>query len=212
MIVTAALAIKGAFGAGEIIAKLRISTCRGVEGSREGLEGGFAEMVVVASADAIDMNGHRSGAGNRPEEFAGQRKVHALRTVGGLPVDLDDRHRAAGEIQHGADLGLVHRYVGVTVTVDAALIANGFRQGFADHDPGIFHRVVLVDVQVAFAMNLEVKAAVHREGGQHVIKETNAGVYVDLTGSIEVQLDLDVGLFGFAFSGRDTCSHERLLY
>jgi hypothetical protein len=53
---------------------------------------------------------------------------------------------------------------------------------------------VLIDIQIAFAGEVEVEGAVTRKELQHVIEETNAGGDFVLTATFNRQLDTDARL------------------
>jgi hypothetical protein len=58
--------------------------------------------------------------------------------------------------------------------------------------------VVPVNVQVSYAMNVEVNQAVARDLVEHVVKKANAGRQLGLAGTVEVELDGDFGFGGVA--------------
>ncbi len=65
---------------------------------------------------------------------------------------VDDVGGAAAEIDGGEAEGLVHGHEEVAGAQNAALVAEGFVEGFAERDADVFDGVVLVDVEVAFAV------------------------------------------------------------
>ena len=104
---------------------------------------------------------------------------------------------------------LVHRDERVAEPADALLVAQCLTERLAEHDRGVLHRVVRLDVDVARGVHAEVEAGVAAERGQHVVEERHAGGDVDDAGAVEVELDDDVGLLGLAFdpgaAGRRGC-------
>ena len=67
-----------------------------------------------------------------------------------LALEVCSEHaiRAAGEIQRGLRQTFVHRQC-KPITRDAAFIAQSLTQGLSQGQRRIFHRVVLVNVQIA---------------------------------------------------------------
>ena len=86
--------------------------------------------------------------------------------------------RASAEIDRGDPQGLVHRHQKISGAQNAALVAQGSIEGLAQSDADIFDGVVLIDVEIAVALQFKIEAAVMREQFQHVIEEANAGNFV----------------------------------
>jgi len=71
-------------------------------------------------------------------------------------------------------------------------------QGLAEGNADVFHRVVTVNMKVAFGMDIEVDQAVAGDLVEHVVKKTNAGVQPGLARAVQIDLDRDPGLGGVA--------------
>ncbi len=106
---------------------------------------------------------------------------HWCRQPGGATVD----HR----------LHLVHRQHETEAT-DAALAAKGLAQRLTQGQPDVFHRVVIVNVQIAAHFELEPKTCVGRYLIQHVIKEADAGGDLVAAALVEIHRHLNAGLLG----------------
>ena len=98
---------------------------------------------------------------------------------------IDDGVRPAAQIDRRDAERLVHRHHEVSRAVDTAPIAERPRDGLAERDAEIFHRVMLIHVEVAVGLHAQVECAVPREQLQHVIEETDAGA--DLIPSLAVE-------------------------
>ncbi|MNG77301.1 hypothetical protein D3C79_358470 [compost metagenome] len=94
-------------------------------------------------------------------------------------------------------LHLVHRQHEAEAA-DPALVAKGLAQGLTQGQPDIFHRVVIVDVQIAADLQLEAKARVGGYLIQHVIEEADAGGDLVAAALVQVHCHLDTGLLGVA--------------
>jgi hypothetical protein len=93
---------------------------------------------------------------------------------------------------------LVHHQRKGAVAPDAALVAERFGQGLAQCDAHILHRVVVVDVQIARGRDRQVDQGVARQLIEHVVEEAHAGLVGINPCPVEVYLDGNLGLRGFA--------------
>ena len=113
---------------------------------------------------------------------------------------VEHEERPAAEIDRYLDVRLVHRQQ-EPVTLDAALVAERALQRLAEGERAVFHSVMLVDVQIARARQLQREAAVLRDLLQHVIEEADAGGDTNRRLVIQPDLDVDVGFLGFPSDG-----------
>jgi hypothetical protein len=65
-------------------------------------------------------------------------------------------------------------------------------QGFAHDDANILHRMVLVDIDIAFGLNGQIEEAVLGQQFQHVIEESNPCVDLSLPIAIQRPFDRDI--------------------
>ncbi len=70
----------------------------------------------------------------------------------GADLGVDGVSGAAAEVDCGDGEGFVHGHEEVSGAEDAALVAEGAVEGFAERDADVFDGVVLVDVEVAGAL------------------------------------------------------------
>ena len=68
----------------------------------------------------------------------------------------------------------------------------------AQHNTGIFYRVMGVYLQVSLHRQLQPKAAVHRKSGKHVIKKTVAGGHGHFP-AVQTQGGRNLGFFRISF-------------
>ena len=107
--------------------------------------------------------------------------------------------RGAAAQVHGRNReGLVHRHEEVAGAKDAALVAKSAIEGLAESDAHIFNRVMLIDVEVAIALEFEIEGAVTREEFEHVIEEANARRDFVLTTAFDREFDSDACFRGVA--------------
>ena len=67
-----------------------------------------------------------------------------------------------------------------------------------EHNPGVLHHVVIIDVDVAGCFDLQIKQAVLGKERQHVIEERDTSVDYGHTSAIDIQLYFDLRLFSRA--------------
>src|SRR5579871_887343 len=83
---------------------------------------------------------------------------------------LPDKVRPSRKIERYLRLRLIHRQH-KPIARNAALVLERLTQGCPERERTILDRVMLIDTQIAPAVELERKAAVLRELLQHVIEE-----------------------------------------
>jgi hypothetical protein len=81
----------------------------------------------------------------------------------------------------------------VAITSNASFITNRFSKSLAQGDANIFHGVVIIDMGVAFGYNLEVNHSMASNLVKHMVQKGDARGQFSLTGSIQVNGDLDFG-------------------
>ena len=91
-------------------------------------------------------------------------------------LHVEDKRRAAGEVDRDLREALVHRHDRPAVAVDAALVAERLFERLAEDDADVFDGVVRVDLQIALGVDVQIDQAVAREQVEHVIEEPDAGV------------------------------------
>lgn len=96
------------------------------------------------------------------------------------------------EINRGGHQRFVHWQGKVAVTKDAAFITNGFCKCLPQANANILDGVMLVDVEIAFGLNLEVEQTVLGKQLQHVVKEPDSRLNRGTTLSVQIQIQLDL--------------------
>ena len=114
--------------------------------------------------------------------------------------------RPAAQVDRRDGQRLVHRHHEVAGAIDAALVADGRQHRFAERDAGVFDGVMLIDVEIAGGLDLEIEAAVPRHQVQHVIEKADAGAVLVLALAVERQRDLDLRFGGAPIDYRAACA------
>lgn len=72
------------------------------------------------------------------------------------------------------------------IAANTLLRADGPRKGLTNGDADVFHRVVGINFEVAFGLNLEVDKAMPSDLIEHVVKKGDARIKVFFARSIEI--------------------------
>ncbi len=130
---------------------------------------------------------------------------HQLCIVGAHPLGRDfqpiGQMGPPREIQGHLDQRFIQWGQKMAEPHDPLAIAQRHAQRHAQGNPYIFIRVVVVDVDVARRMDIQVKQAVGSDLVQHVVEEGDAGVDIALARTIEADRYGDIGFARFAVDG-----------
>jgi hypothetical protein len=187
----------------------RINLRRHPHGAREGFKCGLNNMVGIDAVELADVQGHLGVVDHSDKEFA-----HQLGVIGADAL--------SGNLQAVAQVGATREVEGdlhqrfiqgrneVTEADDAFTIAQCLRQGHPERNPDIFIGVVVVDVDVACGLDVEVKQTMGGDLVQHVIEEGDACVDIALACAIEADRGGDIGFAGFAVDGGAAAGGESM--
>ena len=98
----------------------------------------------------------------------------------------------------------------MAVTANAFLVANGLAECLTHRDTNVFHRMVIVDFQVALALDVQVDQPVPGDLVEHVLKERHADIKSGLSGAIQVDRGFDLGFQSIALDVSLTFGHHQL--
>src|SRR6267378_3048539 len=105
-------------------------------------------------------------------------------------------HHAKGppaEIDGGGGECFVHGHEEISGAQDAAFRTESFLHGFSERNSDVFDGVMLVHVEIAAGLRMQIKCAMPGDEFQHVVKEANACGNAGFSAAIEIQLQADVG-------------------
>src|SRR4051794_17857141 len=174
----------------------RVAQCQ-----RQGFERGLGAVVVVLAAQHVDVERHPAGDGERLEEV-GQVLGRDLADHLAPEAEAHLGPGPAREVDHGPRQRLVERRVGVAETADAATVAERSVERLAERQRAVLGGVVVVDLEVALAGQLEVEPGVLGQAGQHVVEEAEPGLDLRPAVAVEGEADADRGLVGAPLDGR----------
>ena len=92
-------------------------------------------------------------------------------------------------------LHLIHRQYKAEPP-DTALVTQCLFESFSQRQADIFHRVVIIDMQVTVDLQLQAEAGMSRDLIQNVIKKTDPGVDLIATPQLKLQLGDRVTVVG----------------
>ena len=95
----------------------------------------------------------------------------------------------------------------VAVAPDAPFVAERLDERLAERDTAVLDRVVGVDMEVAFAAELQVADRMLGERREHVVEESDAGLHIGLALAVDGQGQGDVRLGCGASDGRGAQNH-----
>src|SRR5262245_34273796 len=153
--------------------------------------------MLVAPVKDLDVQVELAMLGERMPEMLGQLDGKRPDSVARVP-DFINEVRAARQIDHGAGQRLVHRRVSRAVALYAFFVAERFGERPAQTDRRVLDRMAVINLQIALARDFEVEKPVAREQVEHVVEERNAGRDCAFSLPVEVELEMDVSLFGRA--------------
>ena len=128
-------------------------------------------MVAVKAVLFVNMQRDAAMGRQGLEEFAHQFGVKTADLLR-RKVQVADQIGAGRQIKRAGDLGVIHRQSKVAIAPDALFVAQGLGQGLANRDAHIFDRVVIVDVQISFAVKSDVKATMLGQLRKNVIEKS----------------------------------------
>ena len=172
----------------------------------QGLEAAFDNMVVVCTVEVFNMQ-RDTGAGRKAVEpmfnqlgipFAKAR--HAKR-------HLPHKIGAPRNIERTAGQRLVHRRISRAITRDATFIAKRLQNGLANRDARVFGCMVLINMQVAHRLDLQVNERMSGQLLKHMVEKTDACGHFIHTSAVKVHLNIN-GRFVRLATDR-ACTHGR---
>jgi hypothetical protein len=112
-------------------------------------------------------------------------------------LGLKNEKRTAAEIERNGRKRFVHRERKMSITTDAAFIAQRIAHGLAQANADVLDRVVLIDIQIANGVEREIERGVFGQKREHVVEKPDAGGDLRRSAAVEVQFELNVGFSRF---------------
>ena len=188
---------KRPLGRGDGIRLAHVDLDRLPQSTRQGLVAALDDMVIVRPIQIFDMQRDAS---------AGCKAMKPVLDKLGIPFaqtrhrqrNLPHKIRPPRNIECAARQSLVHRRVGAAITRDPAFIAERLQNRFADRNAGVFGGVMLVDMQVANRLHLQIDERMPRQLLKHMVEKANAGRNLVHAAAVEIDFDIDRRFVGLA--------------
>jgi len=165
-----------------------------------GFEDGFGDVMTVGAMVQHQVQVHQSVAGNSRPEFLNQLRIEVTDLFRQELDPIHKRHSPA-EIYGGCYERFFHRKCEMPVATDPRLVTDGLIQGSAKTNANVFHCMVLINVQIARRLDVQIKQSMSSEQRQHVIKETDASGNLRFSTAIEIDRQLNLSFSRVAFDG-----------
>jgi hypothetical protein len=111
---------------------------------------------------------------------------------------IDNRRSAPTEINRGKTERFVHRHDKVTGAQNTAAISESLVKDLAQSDADVFHRVVLIHIQVADRGEFQIESAMPRKQFHHVVEKTDSGGDFIFAATFDGERNPNLRLRGFA--------------
>ena len=219
---------KFSLGARQPPGDARVVPTRGVRRARERLEQRLDDVMRLVAVKQFQVQIAAGLVGKGLEKLAREAEPERARSVlvffrvadfflREMIHPAPDEVRPSAEINHAAREAFVHRHVGfsserifrmkaVSVTSDAALVAERGGKRLSERNAAVLDGVVRVHRQIALAGELQIQNGVPGKEREHVVEKWNAGFDGGFALAVEVEPDgnlcfqraaLEVGLATF---------------
>ena len=166
------------------------------EGPTKPFEERLGDVVVIHAGKHLLMQGH-TAVGCKGSEKLRDRLGGKLADSIRSELALEIVETPSREIKRGEDEGFVHRSVSASEADNRVGIGERLSDRFANDDPYVLDRVVVVHAKIAFGLDSKVELAMESHQLEHVIEEGDPSGDVLLGSSVEVEHDMDAGFGGF---------------
>ncbi len=161
-----------------------------------GLEDGLRDVVGVLPVGHGDVERDAAVDRHGPPELPHQLGLQRGPARGKLNFKV--KMGAVAQVQGYLGQSFVHGHPGLAEAAHPWPGLEGFFEGLAQADADVLHGVVLVHLQVAFGLYLQVEIAVGRKQVQHMVKKRDAGLDRGFSPAIEGKFQLHLGFPGLA--------------
>jgi hypothetical protein len=159
----------------------------------------------VATVEDLDVEINQRMKGKRTEKFFDESEVELVPDMGdGLWPAIVEKG-ASAHIKSDPDESLIHRKMSGTISKNSAFFPEGCGKGLPEDDARVLHGVVKIDLNVTDCFYGEVESTMLCEKREHVIEKRHLGTDGGDTGTVEMEVQIDHGLAGFAVDGALSC-------
>ena len=123
-----------------------------------------------------------------------------------MSVDMTKWQEIAKEKVHCRPAGTGRLAGKITIVTGAA---QGFGKGLTESDADVLHGVMIINIDIALALEDQIEPAVSGQEGQHVVQKAAAAVHRTGAAAVQIQIQINIGLRCLAGDGGS--SHGRVL-
>ena len=145
-------------------------------------------MVVILAIKRFDMQRDAGIHGESLKEFAHELRVESADPVR-MEAGAEDEKGPARNVDGDTGQGLIHGQMYIRIAGDALHIANGLTESLTKRDADIFHRVVVINMQVALRFDRQINERVAGNLVEHMVKKAHPRRDVALACAVEIDLD-----------------------
>ncbi len=84
---------------------------------------------------------------------------------------------------------LVHRSKTISHADNSLAVAERLVKGLSQRQSNIFHRVMDINVQIAFRLDIEIEQSMHSKVSQHVVEKPNSCGNLMFACAVQIQFD-----------------------
>ncbi len=119
-----------------------------------------------------------------------------------LKFSFPHKPGSASEINGNLCKAIIH-WQNEAVAFNSFFAAQSCKKCFTQADGKIFNKMVGINTCISPGIYDEIKASMPGYLVKHVIKKSDPGAYIALSGSIKIKVNTDIRLFGFPVNGCD---------
>lgn len=154
-------------------------------------------MVVIAAIEIFNVQRDPGCGGKAHEPMLDEFGVPFAQSWHGKRR-LPDKIGSPRYVQRTAGERFIHRRIGAAIARNAALIAQSCQYRFTDGDAGIFGRVMLINMQIADGLYLQIDERMFGKLFEHMVEKSDPGRHVIHAAAIEIDGNINRGFVGLA--------------
>ena len=163
-------------------------------------------MVRIITTEIIDVQSYIGMVDKALKKLVEQIDIKFTDT-GTLELDVVFHTRATGKIDDHPRQCFIQRHIGMAIAYDAFFITDGLAERLSQGNTDIFNRVVCIDVQITFCLDLKIDQTMTRHLVQHVLEKRHTRIEFTFTRTVQVYFDLNLSFQCIAFHSCLTLRH-----
>ena len=154
----------------------------------------------ILAIERFDVNIHRGMGGESLEKLAHEFGIE-IADLGLREFCPENQKRPAGNIHRDPRQSLVHRQEHIREPCNSRHVTQGLADRLTQSYAGILDSMMLVDMEIARRVDLDIDQRMARELLQHMVEKADAGCDIGKAGAVESDADHDIGFLGFSRNG-----------